>query len=259
VPNPLLERLRDRLAVNAPYEGVLAEAYDSWISVDDELIEERAYVMLLDQVDGTILELGCGTGRPMLRWLEAGRDVEGVDASADMLDALRRHAAERNLDPVVHQGDIAPLDLGRTYGAIVCPAGTFLLIDDDAAARAAVQSWFDHLSPGGRLGLTAFVPVDDMAEAMYWRVRRTGTTPDGRTIVVHEAVTSDVEAQRQIDFNRIETYDADGRLVDTILRRNHLRWRTQEQLAEMLGSVGFIDIAHLGDTSGWVTTATRPR
>jgi SAM-dependent methyltransferase len=258
VPNPLIDRLRDRLAVNAPYSGVLAEAYDSWISVDDELIEERAYVMLLDQVEGTILELGCGTGRPMLRWLAAGRDVEGIDASADMLDALRRHAADRNLRPVVHHGDIAPLTLGRTYDAIVCPAGTFTLIDDDDAANAAVQSWFDHLSPGGRLGVTAFVPTEDMDEAMYWRVRRTGTTPDGRTIVVHEAVTSDVEGQRQIDFNRIETYDIDGRLVDTILRRHHPRWRTQEQLTDMLESVGFVDVAHLGDTTGWVTIATRP-
>jgi SAM-dependent methyltransferase len=258
VPNPIIERLRDRLTVNMPYEGVLADAYDSWISVDDELIEERAYTWLLDDVQGTILELGCGTGRPMLRWMERGYDIEGIDASSDMLDALRRHAAARGLDPVVHHGDIAPLDLGRTYAAIVCPAGTFTLIHDDELARAAVESWLAHLEPGGMLGLTAFVPLDEFDEQMHWRVRRTGTTADGRTIVVHEAIACDLERQVQVDLNRIETYDAEGRLLDTVLRRIHLRWRTQEQLAELLESVGFVDVAHLGAADGWVTTARRP-
>lgn len=257
--HPIIDRLRDQLIVNSPYDGVVAEGYDSWISVDDELIEERAYEWILDRVDGTILELGCGTGRPLLRWLEAGRDIEGIDASADMLAALRRHADEKGLEPVVHHGDIAPLRLDRAYAAIVCPAGTFLLLHQDETARAAVESWFAHLSPGGRLGLTAFIPVDDLDEEMHWRVRRTGTTPDGRTIVVHEAIACDVERRLQVDYNRIETYDADGRLLDTLLRRNQLRWWPQDELAELLGSVGFVDVEHLGGDAGWVTTATRPR
>jgi SAM-dependent methyltransferase len=258
VANPIHERLRDRLLVNAPYEGIVADGYDSWISVDDELIEERAYEWLLRDIEGTTLELGCGTGRPMLRWLEQGRDVEGIDASADMLAALRRHAAEKGLDPTVHHGDIAPLRIERTYAAIVCPAGTFLLLHEDGAALTAVASWFEHLSPGGRLGLTAFVPVDDFDEAMHWRVRRTGTTTDGRTIVVQEAIACDVERRLQVDYNRIETYDIDGRLVETLMRRNHLRWRPQNELSALEESVGFVDVGHLGDENGWVTTATRP-
>ena len=65
MPNDVLARLRDRLDVNAGYDGLVAEGYD----------------------------------------------VEGIDASADMLAILRRHAAERGLHPTVHHGDFAPLHL----------------------------------------------------------------------------------------------------------------------------------------------------
>ncbi len=253
----VLDRLRDRLAVNAPYAGLVAQGYDAWIPVDDIGPDDAVYLSILDRIEGTALELGCGTGRPLLHWLALGHDVEGIDASADMLTILRGHAAERALQAVVHLGDIAPLTLGRRYDALFCPAGTFTLIDDPQRAREAVASWFEHLDPGGHLALTLGIPTEDFDEQMRWRVRRTGTTNDGTTIVVHEAVACDVEAQRQVIFNRIEAYDANGLLDQTWLRRIHLRWWTQAQLAELLASVGFVDIRSFGEPDGWVTVARR--
>jgi SAM-dependent methyltransferase len=256
--HPLSSRLRDALPVNRPYAGLVAEAYDAWIPVDELLPEESLYRKLLSEVEGTVLELGCGTGRPMLRWLADGIDVEGSDASTDMLAILRRHAAERGLDPVVHHGDIAPLSLDRTYSAIVCPAGTFSLVHDAARASAAVTSWFNHLEDGGLLALTAFVPAQDFNEQMAWRVRRTGTTTDGRTIVVHEATCCDLDDRVQILLNRLETFDAEGRLQNTTLRRMHLRWWPRDELAVLLSSAGFIEVDHVGSEEGWVTSARRP-
>ena len=175
----VLDRLRDRLAVNAPYAGLVAQGYDAWIPVDDIGPDDAVYLSILDRIEGTALELGCGTGRPLLHWLALGHDVEGIDASADMLTILRGHAAERALEAVVHLGDIAPLTLGRRYDALFCPAGTFTLIDDPERAREAVASWFEHLDPGGHLALTLGIPTEDFDEQMQWRVRRTGTTSDG--------------------------------------------------------------------------------
>ena len=42
VSDELLGRLRDRLPVNPPYEGLVAEAYESWISIDDDLSTRRS-------------------------------------------------------------------------------------------------------------------------------------------------------------------------------------------------------------------------
>lgn len=251
-------RLRDRVPVNQPYEGIVAEAYHAFISVDDVFPDDAVYEALLAEADGPALELGCGTGRPMLRWLAQGHDVEGIDASTDMLATLRRNAAARDLEPVVHHGDIAPLDLDRTYAAIVCPAGTFTLIDDEQRIREAVASYFAHLRPGGvlALSLSKLDPTGD--QSLHWRIRRTGTLADNTHVVVNEALLMEPDDRHQLVYNRIETYDADGRLTDTWLRRYRLRsWDVAETLG-LLEDVGFVDVATQGGLDHWVTVARRP-
>jgi SAM-dependent methyltransferase len=259
VADAILSRLLDRLPVNPPYEGLVADGYDVWLPVDGLLEEEATYRRLLDPVPGTILELGCGTGRPLLRWLEAGYDVEGIDASADMLAKLRSHAAERDLSPTVHHGDIAPLALPRRYAALVCPAGTFMLVDDTERARSALASYRRHLEPGGLLALTLSAPSHDRPTEMTWTVRRTGTDTAGRTIVVNEAVRVDHDQQLVVVFDRVEVYDTAGRLERTELRRHHLRWWPRRQFDDLLEQVGFVDVRSLGDDHGWVATARAPR
>ena len=256
-PDPVLARMADRLPVNRPYDGVLAEQYDVCIPVDEPLPEERVLLRLLADVDGTVLEIGCGTGRPLLRWLAGGIDVEGLDASADMLAILRRHAAERGLDPTLHHGNFVPLTLGRRYAAIVCPAGTFTLVGDDARARVALASFRDHLEPGGLLAITLFVPADDFDEHFDWRLRRTGTNEAGTTFVVDEAIRCDRAAQLQVLFNRLQTYDASGRLVATELRRYHLRWWTREEFGGLLADAGFVGVEAPGGDDGWVAVGRR--
>jgi SAM-dependent methyltransferase len=258
VHDDLLSRLRDRLPVNPPYEGVVAEAYDAWIPVDEELSDEGIYTTLIGEVGGPVLELGCGTGRPLLRWLAAGHEVEGIDSSADMLAILRRHAAERGLRPVLHHGDLAPLSIGRFYAAIVCPAGTFTLISDVGRARQAVDSYLDHLRPGGVLALSLAEPTDVLGETLNWRMRRTGTTTAGTTVVVHEAICCDSDANLQIAYNKIETYDANGQLQQSWLRKHHLRWWPRRDAEALLTGAGFIEVESLGSGAEWVTTGRRP-
>ena len=255
----VLARMRDRLEINAPYNGIVAEGYDAWMPVDEPIDEEPAYRHLLERIDGTVLELGCGTGRPLLRWLAEGYDVEGVDAAGDMLALLAQHAAARGLRPTVHRGDIAPLDLGRRYAAIFGTAGTFSLVRPDERAREAIASYAAHLQPGGTLAITGFVPTGDLDAAMEWRVRRTGTTAAGETIAVHEAVACDRDAKEQIILNKIERYGVDGGLLETVMRRIHLRWWPRDEFSSLLEEAGFGDIRFLGDDDGYVCIGRLPR
>lgn len=254
----VLDRLRDRLPVNPPYEGLVAIAYDSWIGVDDVFPDDHVYEAILAEVTGPVLELGCGTGRPLLRWLAAGHDVEGVDGSADMLSILRAHAEQRQVDPVVHHGDIAPLDLGRSYTAIVCPAGTFTLIVDEDRIESAVKSYWRHLEPGGTLALSlaALEPTGD--ESLRWRVRRTGTLGDGTTIVVHEAEHLGSKSRHLTAYNRIETFDPAGSLTGTLLRRVQLRSWERGEAERLLSSLGFVEVRSRGSDRAWVTIGRRP-
>jgi trans-aconitate methyltransferase len=251
-------RFVDRLPVGAPYDGVVALAYDTWMPPGTRFPDDAFHADVVRGASGSSLELGVGNGRFLIPLVEAGLRLEGIDSSADMLDRCRRHAAARGLDVVLHRGDIAPLDLGRRFGALVCPAGSFTLVADELRARAALASYLDHLEPGGTLALTMFVPGPDDTTGFSWRLRRTGTDADGTSYVVHEATGDDVEAQVHLVFNRLETFDASGALIDTVLRKMRLRWWPQTQLAEALGAAGFVDIEAIGDSNAWIAVARRP-
>lgn len=252
-------RLLDTLPVNPPYVGLVADAYDLWIPPDASFPDDGAMTEVVRRAEPPSLELGSGTGRLLLRLLAGGLDIEGVDDSADMLAICRAHAAERALDPVLHLGSIAPLALDGEYGAIVCPLGTFMLVDDAETARGALASYRDHLHPGGRLTVSLSIPVEDFGARLEWRARRSATRPaDGATVMVHEAVACDQAAQVQTALNRIEVYDAAGRLTDTLLRRHRLRWWERSQIEGVLADLGFAEVASAGSDTAWVTTARRP-
>jgi hypothetical protein len=159
---------------------------------------------------------------------------------------------------VLHHGNFAPLALGQSFGAIVCLAGSFMLIDDEARAREALVSYREHLAPGGLLGLSLGTAPPSEAESSFsWKLRRTGTDAAGTTYLVHEAIHADRDGLTTV-YDRIETYDPAGRLHDTTMRRHRIRSWSRAEFESLLGEVGFDDVRSVGDDRGWVSLARRP-
>jgi Methyltransferase domain len=250
-------RFVDRLPVGTPYDGVVALAYDAWMPPGTRFPDDAFHADVVRTAGATSLELGVGNGRFLIPLAEEGVRLEGIDNSTDMLARCRRHAVARGLDVVVHHGDIAPLALGRRFGALVCPAGSFSLVADEGRARAALASYLEHLEPGGTVALTMFVPGPDDTTGFAWRLRRTGTDDDGVSYVVHEATGDAGEAQVHLVYNRLETYNPAGELAGTVLRKFRLRWWRQDEFAAALTAAGFVDVDAVGDENAWVAIARR--
>ena len=100
------ERFVDRLPANNSYTGGAARVYDAWMPpgtvFDDDIVHQET----LRRAAGTGLELASGNGRFLIPALEAGLDVQGIDNSPAMLEICQRHATERGLDVVLHEGDV---------------------------------------------------------------------------------------------------------------------------------------------------------
>jgi SAM-dependent methyltransferase len=253
------DRFVDRLATDASYRGDAALAYDAFMPPGTRFPDDGAHRQVIRRCGGTALELGTGNGRFLIPAREDGLDVEGIDASADMLAVCRRHARERRLEVVLHEGDIAPLALDRQFHAIVCPAGSFTLITDVELAKDALRSYHDHLHPGGEVAITMFTPGPNDTTGFGWRLRRTGTDErSGLTYVIDEAVGEERAPQTLLTYNRAETYDDAGRLLHTEMRKIRLRWWRSEELTEALVEAGFREVELLGDEQGWIATARRP-
>lgn len=145
------------------------------------------------------LELGCGTGRILLSLLAAGIDAIGFDRSLPMLDELRRQAAERGLDAVVAQADLAALPLTGRFDMILAPYALITYVSDPDALSALLADLRNRLNPEGRLIVDSFVPqavvaFDDFrldyrrAHHDGWLERRKRITPlsDGRNRIERE-------------------------------------------------------------------------
>jgi SAM-dependent methyltransferase len=247
-----IEQMDDR-----GYDGVTALAYDAWLPPGTRFPDDGWYLRIIEQCGGSALELGTGNGRFLIPARERGLDVEGVDSSIDMLERCRLHAAAGGLDVTLHHGDIAPLALERTYRAIVCPAGTFTLIAEVDRAHQALASYRTHIDLGGTLAFSCHTEKRGDTTGFMWRLRRTATdAATGITYVAHEAAgVDDTAEQVHLWFSRVETYDRDGRLIDTWFRRMRLRWWTRNEMQSALTDAGFADIEFLGDDHDWLVTA----
>jgi SAM-dependent methyltransferase len=253
------DRVRDALPVNEPYDDPVAQAYDCWLPFDADYDDVEPYRAAIERGAGPALELGCGTGRLLLRYAAAGLDVEGIDSSADMLAICEQHAATMKVSVTLHHTDWTNFDLPRHYATIYNPSGSFSLIDDDDRARHALATWMRHLAPGGRLLVAMGVPRAHFDAQWEWHVRRSATrTTDGVTFMVHEALRCDVDAQLQHSLHRHEVWDARGQLVTTFMRRHRLRWWTGEQMERLLIESGAARVRRYGTDDEFIAVGRAP-
>ncbi|MEA2425120.1 MAG: hypothetical protein QOH13_1530 [Thermoleophilaceae bacterium] len=96
----------------------------------------------------TVADVGCGTGRHSLALAEAGFDVTGIDASADMVAVARERAPGVSFVVADLLGWTAPMG----FDGALC-RGVLNDITEDAERQAALDALFRMLRPGGLLVL----------------------------------------------------------------------------------------------------------
>lgn len=136
-------------AIGALYERHAA-AFDR--DRGKRLVERAWFERFRDVMPGgaDVLDLGCGSGEPVARFLtDAGHRVTGVDSSPTLIDLCR----SRFPDQTWIAGDMRDVSLSRRFGGIVAWNSFFHLTPD--GQRAMFRVFRDHAEAGAALIFTS--------------------------------------------------------------------------------------------------------
>lgn len=214
---------------------------------------------LITQNGGAALDVGCGTGRLLLRYLADGLAVEGIDTSADMLAICREKAQQQGLQPMLYEGYMQNLDLPRHYRTIYVPCGTYCLVTDREQAMETLRRFHNHLEPGGMLVFNLFwvfssgepLSTNPTAVDANWKHLYDTTLPDGRVVKQHMRLNKlDKSEQLFLAERRYQLYDVDQLVAEEIFPANE-HWYFKYEMMMMLQAAGFSEVQIKGD---WTPT-----
>ncbi len=229
------------------YEGFLAEIYDLWFPRGEVFEDTEFYYQQISASGGKALDVGCGSGRLLVPFLQAGLNVEGLDLSKTMLERCTERLAEHGLSTRLYAQPMQELDVSARYHCIYVPFSSFQLLLDRAHALRALERFYAHLVPGGKLLVTNYIPWQAMHADLPWKLRRVGVRPsDGATVMMHEATGCDRHAQIMTDWVKYEVYQR-GKLAETHARTLRMRWYHPYEFELMTERAGFRAFRTYGD------------
>jgi cyclopropane fatty-acyl-phospholipid synthase-like methyltransferase len=116
---------------------------------------QKDFISVADQITGSILDAGCGTGDNALYFASRGHKVTGIDFLAEPINRAKQKATERGLTATFLVMDALALkELPEVFDSAI-DSGLFHVFSDDDRRRY-VEGLATVLKPGGKLFLLCF-------------------------------------------------------------------------------------------------------
>jgi SAM-dependent methyltransferase len=204
---------------------------------------EAAVDALAAAGQGSVLELGIGTGRLAIPLTARGTRVDGIEASPAMIRQLQSRPGGAAVGVVI--ADLADFDLPRKdYGASVCAVSTLFMLRH-ADQRSCIRAAARHLRDGGTLFIEAFRFDPERFDAHGCRTEN--RSAEAGTHVVHSRHNAAAQA---ISITHV-LGDEDG----TREYRVTLHYSSLAELDAMAEAAGLAVAARWHD---WTGTPVRP-
>ena len=202
-----------------------------------------------------VLDAGCGTGRLLVPWLQAGIDADGCDASADMVEHCRRRAREAGFEPTLFVQPLHELDAPRRYRSIVA-CGVFGLGSTHARDQEALRRIHDALEPGGTLLLDNQVPYSNASTWARWAKPGRDEVPtdwsstelewrraeDGSEYALRSKILALDPLAQSMQLLMHASKRVEGEVVAEEEHRLSLHFYFRDELVLMLERAGFSDV-----------------
>jgi SAM-dependent methyltransferase len=227
--------------------SVTAKFYDL-LYAEQSALDLPLYRELAASAHGSVLELGCGTGRVALALTREGHDVVALDNSQPMLEQFKANLS-RESESVrsrvrLIEGSMVDFNLSQRFGLILAPFRAFQHLLTPDVQRQCLMNVSRHLEPSGTYVHNIFNPnlkyiVKAMQAAPTWQQVSEHALPEKQGIVRRYVQLQPRPGQQQHEISwKYEEYNHQGVLqqtsVDSVTLRWQYRWEA-EYLLELSG------------------------
>lgn len=204
-------------------------------SIDGDI---EYYFSKLENLNGSILEAGVGTGRFLIPLIQNGLHVEGVDLSLEMIKQCKVNMNEHKVDTKVYQQDLTNLSLPNKYDAIIMPTGSFCLLPKDKVSQI-LTSFYNHLNIDGKIIIDLELPIDfklgEVCSSSYSLTKEEG--------ILFTSISEEIDwfAQKTSYIHKYELLNK-GSIESTEVSHFTLFWYGITEFELLLKEVGFDNI-----------------
>lgn len=218
---------------------------------DDEARADVEAIIALIQPERTqpLLDLGCGAGRHLLAFCNAGFPrLTGLDLSNDLLSVARERVQEHDCNGVeLVCCDMREIPFGDHFGTVVSVFTSFGYFETDREDAAVLAAVYVALCSGGQFlvdtlnrdwTLAHLVPAEEKED-------------NGTRATIRRTVSK--------DGSRIEKETRVVSPNDERVYRESVRMYSPEEMTEMFQDAGFVDVRAFGSLRGKPLSAASRR
>ncbi|MBI5092586.1 MAG: class I SAM-dependent methyltransferase [Candidatus Hydrogenedentes bacterium] len=236
--------------------------FDGWAKYYDLIHgglpgEAEFYVGQAIRRRGSVLELGCGTGRLAIPMAMSGVHVVGLDNSKPMLDECR--SKMRAVGPLpgsvrLVQADMAEFAVNHRFDLVLMAYRTFMHLLTPDRQRQCLTTIRGHLSPEGMLILNVWNPKPSSIAPHLGETRAepelAGRYPapgSSRTLLHYCTSAYDEHRQLITENHVVHEVDKRGTVRDRVELSLVRAWTTPREMDNLVRLCGFDVTAVFGD------------
>ncbi len=216
-----------------------AEMYDQWVHFSEKRLSHKRPV---------VLDLAGGAGRFATLMAARGWQMTDLDQSDEMLALASEHAAEKNVNVSLINGDMTALTGVGMFDAVTCYADSLNYLPTPADVSQTLHQVYQHLKDDGTFLFDVITPYQ--TDQVYPGFMFNEATDDDRAFLMWQSFADD-DVEHGV-IHQLDIFDqvADGhydRHSETHFERAYpLEWWQQELTAA--GFTGIKVTADFGKT-----------